>query len=215
MTSVPTQVTGAEPRAALVRRGMRLNYLTIGYNMLEAAASLVAGLMAGSVALVGFGFDSVIEVSASLAAQWRLRVDHSQHRERVERVTRRIVGSCFVLLAIYITYDGIRSLWRHEAPARSVFGIVVLALSVVVMPVLARAKHRIAHALTSRALAGEAAQTSICAYLSAIALAGLVLNAGVGWWWADPVAALSMVPIIVKEGLEGLRGEGCGDDCGA
>ncbi|HUX34392.1 MAG TPA: cation transporter [Gemmatimonadaceae bacterium] len=204
----------AAARAALIRRGLRLNYLTIGYNAVEAAAALIAGFLASSAALIGFGFDSVIEVSASLAAQWRLRVDgDALHRERVEVVARRIVGACFLALAAYVAYDSLTSLLLREAPERSLPGTIVLALSVVVMPLLARAKRRVARSLNSRALESEAAQTSLCAYLSVIALAGVALNAGAGWWWADPVAALAMIPIIAMEGLEGLRGEACDDAC--
>lgn len=214
MTTPTTTAIDAGARTALVRRGLRLNDLTIGYNLLEAVASLIAGVLAGSVALVGFGFDSVIEVSASLAARWRLRMDGDpHHRERVEHLTRRAVGWCFVVLATYIAYDSLRSLWLRESPARSVPGIIVLALSAAVMPLLARAKRHVARALSSRALEGEAAQTSLCAYLSVIALAGVALNAALGWWWADPAAALVMVPIITKEGIEGVRGETDADDC--
>lgn len=205
----------AEERQALVRRGLRLNYLTIGYNSIEALTSLVAGLLAGSVALVGFGIDSVIEVTASGAAQWRLRADVDlQRRERVERITHRIIGWSFVALAVYVALDGAKALWFHDAPDRSIAGIAILALSVIVMPLLARAKRRIARAMSSRALEADAAQTSLCAYLSVIALTGLALNAALGWWWADPVAALGMVPIIVREGVEGIRGQPhCVDDC--
>ncbi len=206
---------GGDERRVLVRRGLQLNYLTLAYNSLEAVVSLVAGLLAGSVALVGFGFDSVIEVTASLAAQWRLRADlDHMGREGAERVTRRVVAWCFLALAAYVGYDGVKTLWLAEAPGRSLTGIVVLALSVIVMPLLARAKRRVARALRSSALESEATQTSLCAYLSAIALAGVALNALLGWWWADPVAALVMVPIIVREGIAGWRGDaGCGDDC--
>lgn len=215
-SSPPTHagIESAPGRRRLVRRGLRLNYLTIAYNTLEAVVALAAGFLSGSVALVGFGFDSVIEVTASGAAQWRLRADWNHaRRERVEHITARIVGWCFIALASYVTYDGATSLWRHEAPVRSIAGIAILALSVVVMPLLARAKRRIADALQSSALAGEATQTSLCAYLSVIALAGIVLNATLGWWWADPVAAIAMVPIIAREGLEGVRGTPCSDDC--
>jgi len=205
----------AVDRVALVRRGLRLNYLTIGYNSLEAVVSLAAGLVAGSVALVAFGFDSVIEVTASAAAQWRLRADRDvARRARVERLTRRAIAWCFLALAIYVSYDSATSLWRREPPDRSVVGVLILALSVVVMPLLARAKRRVARALRSGALESEATQTALCAYLSVIALGGVVLNALLGWWWADPIAALAMVPIIAKEGLKGARGEAtCKDDC--
>jgi divalent metal cation (Fe/Co/Zn/Cd) transporter len=201
-------------RTALVQRGLALNYLTIGYNVLEAIVALGAGFVAGSVALVGFGLDSVIEVTASGAAQWRLRADlDAARRERVERTTLRIIGWSFLALAAYVVYDSANALLRREPPERSVVGLVLLALSAVVMPVLARAKRRVARAMTSRALEADAMQTSLCAYLSVIALAGVALNAALGWWWADPVAAFAMTPIIAREGLEGLRGESqCADD---
>jgi divalent metal cation (Fe/Co/Zn/Cd) transporter len=195
-------------RPALVRRGLWLNYLTIGYNTIEAIVSVGAGLVTGSVALIGFGVDSGIEVTASIAAQWRLRSDlDPERRERVERITHRIIGGSFLALAAYITVDSLRTLWQREAPDPSIPGLIILGLSILVMPVLARAKRRVALALQSRALESDAMQTSICAYLSVIALAGVALNTFVGWWWADPMAALAMVPIIVREGLEGVRGE--------
>jgi divalent metal cation (Fe/Co/Zn/Cd) transporter len=195
-------------RPALVRRGLRLNYLTISYNALEAIVALAAGFMAGSVALVGFGVDSVIEVTASIAAQWRLRADLDPvRRERVEHLAVRIIGGTFLALAVYVTYDGINTLVRRDQPDGSVVGVILLAMSVIVMPLLARAKRRVAGGLGSSALTADATQTSLCAYLSVIALVGVALNTLLGWWWADPVAALGMVPIIVREGIEGLRGE--------
>lgn len=209
MSAIAARPTSNDPiRAALVRRGLRLNYLGIGYNVLEAFVALAAGLVAGSVALVGFGFDSVIEVTASGAAQWRLRSDLDLHRrEHVERRTARIIGWSFLALALYVAIDSASALAHRDAPERSVTGLVLLALSAIVMPVLARAKGRIARALASSALEADAMQTSLCAYLSVIALAGVALNAAFGWWWADPVAALAMVPIIAKEGIEGARAE--------
>jgi divalent metal cation (Fe/Co/Zn/Cd) transporter len=201
-------------REALVRRGLWLNYATLGYNTLEAILSLVAGFLAGSVALVGFGIDSVIEVTASGAAQWRLRADLDHlRRERVERITLRVIGWSFIALSVYVAVDSATSLWFRERPEKSVLGTAILALSVVVMPVLARAKRRVARTLRSAALEAEATQTSLCAYLSVIALAGVALNAIAGWWWCDPVAALMMVPIIVNDGVEGIRGEAHCDDC--
>jgi divalent metal cation (Fe/Co/Zn/Cd) transporter len=198
----------AAARPLLVRRGLWLNYLTLAYNTVEAIVANAAGLVAGSVALLGFGVDSGIEVTASVAAQWRLRADVDPvRRERVERVTHRIIGVSFLLLAAYVAVDSVTTLWGREAPEPSTVGLAVLALSVVVMPILARAKRRVARALQSRALEADAAQTSLCAYLSVIALAGVGLNAAFGWWWADPAAALAMVPIIGKEGIEGLRGD--------
>ena len=216
MSSIAAHATLNDPaRAALVRRGLRLNWLGIGYNVLEAVVAVATGLMAGSVALVGFGFDSVIEVTASGAAQWRLRSDIDPHRrERVERLTARIIGWSFLALALYVTLDSAAALAHRDAPERSVTGLVLLALSALVMPVLARAKRHVARALASDALEADAMQTSLCAYLSIIALAGVALNAFAGWWWADPVAALMMVPIITKEGVEGVRRETiCADDC--
>ena len=199
-------------RPALVRRGLALNYLTIGYNVVEAVVAIGAGVVSGSVALLGFGLDSVIEVTASGAAQWRLRADiDASRRERVEQATLRIIGWSFLALAVYVVLDSANALLRREAPERSVVGLVLLALSAVVMPILARAKRTIARAMTSRALEADATQTSLCAYLSVIALAGVAVNAGLGWWWADPVAALAMVPIIAREGIDGVRARSC--DC--
>ena len=203
-----------DARVTLVRRGLWLNYATLSYNIVEAGVSLLVGLLAGSVALVGFGFDSVIEVVASVAAQWRLRADlASEQRERVEQTSHRVVGWCFLALGAYIAYESVESLWTRSRPDRTLIGIAVLAASAVVMPLLARAKRRVAHALESPSLGSEAAQTSLCAYLSIIALAGLALNALFGWWWADPLAALAMVPIIVKEGLAGIRRRHPADCC--
>jgi divalent metal cation (Fe/Co/Zn/Cd) transporter len=204
----------AVERPALVRRGLFLNYLTIAYNVVEAVISVAAGLVAGSVALVGFGVDSAIEVTASGAAQWRLRVDHHERRRiQVERRTRRIIGTCFLVLALYIAIDAASALWQREPPDRSLVGLGILTVSLVVMPWLARQKRSVARALSSRALQADAMQTSLCAYLSAIALVGVGLNALLGWWWADPVAALAMAPIILREGVGGLRGETECDDC--
>ncbi len=192
-------------RAALVRRGLRLNYATIAYNTLEAIGSLIAGVLAGSVALVAFGIDSLIEVSASGVAQWRLRSDFDPTRRiRIERISARLIGWSFIALGAYVTIDSVKALWLREPPSPTVFGVVILALSVIVMPLLARAKATVAKGMQSSALRAEAKQTSLCAYLSGIALVGVLLNATFGWWWADPASALCMVPIIAKEGMEGL-----------
>ena len=193
-------------RRLAVRQGILLSYATIGYNSLEAIGSLIAGLLSGSVVLVGFGIDSVIEVIASLAAQWRLRIDVDLSRRSESEVrTLRIIGWCFVSLAVYVTLDSIKSLYLAEEPDQSWFGLVVLGLSAIVMPVLAWAKRRVANEMQSSALKAEAKQTSLCAYLSVIALGGVGINALLGWWWADPVAGLAMVPIIVREGVNGIR----------
>lgn len=200
-------------RADLVRRGRYLEYFTVGYNSLEGLIAVAAGLVAGSIALVGFGFDSLIEVTSGVALLWRLHADVDEaRRERVEAISLRIVGVCFVVLAVYVSYDSIKSLIRREAPEESVVGIVLAAVSLIVMPLLVGAKRRVARGINSGALMADSKQTELCTYLSAILLGGLLLNALVGWWWADPVAALIMVPIIVKEGIEALRGETCCDE---
>ena len=126
----------------------------------------------------------------------------------------RIVGWCFVALALYVGYESGYTLIRHEPPERSIPGIIVAAVSVVVMPLLARAKRRVAAAIGSGAMRADSKQADFCTYLSAILLGGLLLNAVLGWWWADPVAGLVMVPIITKEGIDGIRGKACCDDCG-
>jgi divalent metal cation (Fe/Co/Zn/Cd) transporter len=209
-----TMTHAVATRPALVRRGLWLNYLTIGYNTLEAIVSIAAGVIAGSVALVGFGVDSVIEVTASAAAQWRLRADLDLvRRARVEHLTVRIIGGAFLALAAYVAYESIKTLIGREEPDGSIVGVIVLSASVIVMPLLARAKRRVASALGSAALAADATQSSLCAYLSVIALAGVALNTVLGWWWADPVAALLMVPIITREGFGGIRGRSACDDC--
>ena len=194
-------------RPLLVRRGLRLTYATLAYNSLEGIVAVGAGIGAGSIALIGFGVDSIIELTASVAAVWRLRADSEvARREQVEGRSLRVVGACFLALAGYMTYEAVKALLQREAPAASLIGIGLAALSLLVMPVLAHAKRRIALKLGSGALAAEATQTAVCTYLSAILLSGLVLNAQFGWWWADPVAALAMVPLIVREGMEGVRG---------
>ena len=207
MESVTTE------RSEIVARGKRLEYATIGYNCLEGLASIIAGAIAGSIALVGFGIDSIIEVASGVALLWRLHGDNAEQRERRERVTLRIVGICFLALAAYVAFDSIKSLVRHELPERSIPGIVITSLSIIVMPILARAKRRVGRALNSGAMIADAKQTDLCLYLSGITIGGLLLNAVFGWWWADPAAALIMVPIIAREGVEGLRGEHCDDDC--
>lgn len=211
-----TQLAIAETeRAALVRRGRWLEYFTIGYNSLEGLIAVVAGLLAGSIALVGFGFDSLIEVTSGAVLLWRLHADvYEARRERVEAMSLRIVGACFVLLAIYVSYDSVKALIRREVPEESLVGIVLASVSLAVMPLLVRAKRKVARAINSSALMADSKQTELCTYLSAILLGGLLLSAMLGWWWADPVAALVMVPIIVKEGIEALRGEiRCNDAC--
>jgi len=198
-------------RSEDVRRGRWLEYLTVGWNSLEGVIAIGAGFVAGSVALVGFGLDSVIEVTSGAALLWRLHLDAPERRERAEQVSLKIVGVSFLALAAYVAFDAVKSLITREPPEASYVGIALAALSLVVMPLLARAKRKVAAKINSRALEADSRQTDICAYLSAILLGGLILNALFGWWWADPVAALVMTPIIAKEGVEALRGETCSD----
>lgn len=197
----------ADDRTRAVRRGQWLTWTTLIYNVAEAVISLVAGVLAGSVALIGFGLDSVIEVSASGAAIWRLEHDADVHRRAsAERVALRIIGWSFLALAAYVAVDAVRALVAAEPPDESPLGIAIAALSLVVMPALAHAKRKVAATLSSSALTAEARQTDICFYLSLLLLAGLALNAWLGWWWADPVSALAMVPLIAYEGLEAVKG---------
>lgn len=201
-------------RRTVVRRGRWLTWATLLYNSLEAVLSIGAGVAAGSVALVGFGIDSVIELAASSAGLWRLHADiEPLTRARTERQTVRFIGLCFVALALYVIYEAGQTLLARRAPQESVLGMAIATASLIVMPVLARAKRHVAFRLASGALAAEAKQTQICAYLSAILLAGLAFNAAIGWWWADPAAALAMAPLIAWEGIQALRGRTvCCDD---
>ena len=199
-------------RAELVKRGILLEYFTIGWNLLEGLVAVGAGIIAGSPSLVGFGFDSFIESTSGAALLWRLRVDDEETRERREQIALRLVGASFLLLAAYVAYDSITTLIWRETPDSSLIGIALLVVSLIVMPVLARSKRRVAVQIKSRALEADSKQTDLCVYLSAISLGGLGLNAALGWWWADPIAALIMIPIIVNEGINGLRGEACCED---
>ncbi len=202
-------------RAAVVRHGRRLEYFTIAWNGLEGLVAVVAGAIAGSISLVGFGIDSFIEVTSGSVLLWRMSVDaDEERREPNERRALRVVGVCFLLLAAYIAYESVLDLWSRRAPEHSIPGIVLACVSLLVMPLLSRAKRKVGHALGSAAMHADSKQTEFCTYLSAILLLGLLANAFLGLWWADPVAALIMVPIIGKEGIEGLRGRACADGCG-
>ena len=204
----------ATDRNEFVQRGRTLEYFTVAYNSAEGLISLVAGFIAGSVSLVGFGLDSLIEVTSGVALLWRLHHDRNEsRREMLERITLRIVGWCLVALAVYVTFNSGWTLVQHDKPERSIPGIIVAAVSVVVMPLLARAKRRVATGIGSAAMKADSRQADFCTYLSAILLGGLLLNAVLGWWWADPVSGLVMVPIIAKEGVDSIRGKGC-SECG-
>jgi divalent metal cation (Fe/Co/Zn/Cd) transporter len=201
-----------QARAMLARRGQRLEYFTIVWNSLEGLIAVAAGAIAGSISLVGFGVDSFIEVSSGTVLLWRMSTDADEHRrEQRERLALRLVGVSFLALAGYVAFEAIRDLTARTPAEPSGVGIALAFVSLVVMPLLARAKRRVGYAMASRAMHADAKQTEFCTYLSAILLGGLVLNAAFGLWWADPVAALAMVPIIAKEGVDGLRGDPCCD----
>ena len=204
--------TQAVTRSQQLQRGIHLEYLTVGWNVIEGLVAVASGVVSGSVALVGFGIDSFIETSSGGILLWRLRAERrGENSEKIERKALKLVGASFMLLAAYVAFDSTKSLIQREPPERSVIGIGIAALSLLVMPWLARAKRNTAGNLSSASLRADSRQSSLCVYLSAILLGGLMLNALFGWWWADPVAALGMVPIIVNEGRQALRGETCCD----
>jgi divalent metal cation (Fe/Co/Zn/Cd) transporter len=191
--------------------GLALVMITMAYNAVEAVVAIASGALAGSIALVGFGLDSVIEIAAAGALMWRLaaqaRGAPGEVVERRERLVRAFVGVTFLLLALYVTVQSGAILWTGLRPGESIVGIVLAVASLVVMPLVAWGKMRAARELRSAALRAEARETLACSYLSLALLAGLALNRLAGLWWADPVAALVMVPWLVKEGIEGLRGD--------
>ncbi|MEY2491707.1 MAG: hypothetical protein QOH24_658 [Verrucomicrobiota bacterium] len=197
--------TADSDRVLCTRAGRRVEYFSVAWTSLEAIVGLTIGILSGSVALVGFAADSIIEVASSCVLLWRL-ADSSDAREKL---AHRLVGGCFFALAAYIAVDASVDLLKHEAPRATFIGMIYAGACVVVMPALARAKRRVAAQLDSDALHADSHQSDICAYLSLILLAGLALNGLLGWWWADPIAALCMLPIIIREGISGLRGQTC------
>jgi divalent metal cation (Fe/Co/Zn/Cd) transporter len=199
-------------RQGMARRGKRLEYFTIGWNTLEGLVAVFAGAVAGSISLLGFGIDSFIEVTSGTVLLWRMSVDaDALKRERNEMFSLRIVSVCFLALALYVGYESVSDLVSRKAPEHSIAGIVLACVSLGVMPVLSRAKKKVATGLGSSAMHADAKQTDFCVYLSAILLIGLLLNAMLGWYWADPLAGLIMVPIIAKEGFDGIRARACCD----
>ena len=196
-------------RAHHAKEGRRLEYFTLGWNLIEAMVAVASGIAAGSIALVGFGADSLIECLSGGILLWRLQLHEAD--ESRERIAVKLVGVSFIILAAYVGIEAAKTLVLREEPEVSVIGIVLAAASLIVMPLLARAKRRVAARLQSQSLVADSRQTDLCAYLSAILLGGLVLNALFGWWWADPIAGLVMVPIIAREGVESLRGNVCAD----
>jgi divalent metal cation (Fe/Co/Zn/Cd) transporter len=206
------------PERDWARIGLWLVGITLAYNVIEAAIALASGAAANSIALVGFGLDSGIEVAAAAVLLWRLALEargtDGEELERAERRVHRFVGATFLALAVYVTGQAGWTLSTHESPQESLVGIVLAAASLVIMPLVSWGKLRAAREIGSAALRAEAKETLACSYLSFALLLGLVANAAAGWWWADPVAALAMVPWLVREGREGIRGESCAQSCG-
>jgi cation diffusion facilitator family transporter len=197
-----------ERRVALHRRAVRLEYFTVGWNVIEAFVAIGAGLVAGSVALIGFGVDSGIEVISAIGLLWRLRKagPHAQPDEEsaAEKRALYVVAATFFLLAGYITYEAISSLLKAEEPLTSPVGIVLSVLSLIIMPALAFAKQNTGREMGSQALVADSKETWVCSYLSLALLVGVGLYALAGWWWADPIGALAMLPVIVWQGRETL-----------
>jgi divalent metal cation (Fe/Co/Zn/Cd) transporter len=201
-----------DSRAHAASRGRRLEYFTIAWNTVEGIVAITAGAIAGSISLMGFGIDSFIEVLSGSVLLWRMSVDADvSQRHRNEKRALKIVGLCFLGLAVYIAYESASVLLQRRAPEHSIAGIVLACASLVVMPLLSRAKHKVAAHLGSGAMHADAKQTDFCAYLAAILLGGLALNTLFGLWWTDPAAALIMVPFIANEGIEGVKGKACRD----
>lgn len=203
----------ADLRSLHLRQALRLEWLTVGWNVVEGLIGVGAALAAGSVALLGFGIDSFVESASGAVLIWRLKSErtgaHPEDIERLDRRARRLVGVSLFLLAAYVALDAAFSLWRGERPEASPVGIGLTVVSLFAMIWLARAKRRAAASLGSRALEADAFQTTACWWLSLITLAGIGLNAAFGWWWADPLAALGMTVFLVQEGREAWRGEEC------
>lgn len=202
----------AASRPSLLRRAVRLEWLTVGWNVVEGIVAVAAGIAAGSVALIGFGVDSAVETVSGAVLVWRLSAESrgtldEEAVERVERRAERLVGVAFLLLGAYVAVDAVLTLARGERPEASPVGIALTAVSIPMMLWLAAQKRRAGEALESRALVADSRQTAACWYLSVTTLAGLALNAALGWWWADPVAGLVIVAFLLREAVEALRGE--------
>ena len=208
-------MTLSEQTGRWLRVGIILVIVTMLYNIAEAVIALWAGTEAASIALIEFGLNSIIELTAAGVLLWRLRLEfQGAALERVERADRRVhqfVGASFFALAVYVVGQASWMLWRQEAPQESFIGIILACLSLTIMPLISLGKLRAAAIVGSRALRAEAKETLACSYLSFTLLLGLGANAAVGWWWADPIAALGMVPWLIKEGKEGLLEEHCGE----
>lgn len=197
-------------RAVLTRRSLLLAYATTGYNVLEGVVAIAAGAAATSAALIGFGLDSFIEVSSALVVIWQFR---SRRPEARERPALKLIAASFFVLAAWIVVDSARHLLGAEQAEVSPAGVAVAAASVVVMPLLVWAKRRTGRELGSATVVADSTQTLLCTYLSAVLLAGLLLNWAFGWSWADPVAALAIAAVAIREGAQAWRGEHCDDCC--
>jgi divalent metal cation (Fe/Co/Zn/Cd) transporter len=205
---VTGSIANSDTRVAVVSSGKRLEYFTIVWHLLEGVISVIAGFMAGSLSLVGFGVDSLIELLSGTVVLWRMNIDYkAEERERNEKLTLKIIGWSFIALALYLILESVASLLRRKAPEHSLVGLAIAILSLIVMPLLSRAKRRIGTALHSPAMHADAKQANFCAYLAAILLAGLLLNYWFNWWWADPVAAVFMAMIIGDEGINASIGQ--------
>lgn len=205
-THTPAAPLDASERARLGRRAQLLAGASVTYNVIEAVVAVTAGLVAGSVALVGFGLDSVVEVSSGLIIIWQFR--HKMPETR-EKQALRLMAFSFFALAAYVTVESVRALIGSADPDPSPVGIGLAAASLVIMPFLSWAQRRTGRALGSNAVVADSTQTLLCTYLSAVLLVGLVLNATLGWSWADPIAGLIIAAVAVREGIEAWRGEGC------
>jgi divalent metal cation (Fe/Co/Zn/Cd) transporter len=212
VSSQPIQLTrkppGSDERAQLVRRAKLLAWVGIGWHGIEAAIAVGAGLVAGSIALIGFGADSLIESIAGLVLLWRFAASRAAS-ENSERRAQKLIGLSFYLLAAYVGFEAIRTLLIAEPPEESWIGIGLAAVTLLTMPPLAIAKARVGEKLGSSATRSEGRQNMLCAYLSAALLVGLGANALFGLWWADPLTALLIAGVAVKEGREAWRGENC------
>jgi divalent metal cation (Fe/Co/Zn/Cd) transporter len=189
------------------QKGLVAEYFTVGWNIIEGIVAIAAGVIAGSIALVGFGLDSYIEVASCSVLIWRLRKHgfDGEDEEAAEKKAILFVGATFFLLAVYVLYESGKKLYFQERPEESLIGIILAAVSLIVMPFLALYKKKIAVEIDSRALRADALETLACSYLSLTLLLGLGANYLFGWWWADPVAALAMIYFLLKEGWEAVR----------
>lgn len=214
MTTTHLHLAPRVDRAAAVRRARFLNRVTLSYNAVEAVVALTAGIVASSISLVGFGLDSLVEVLASLVLTWRLAAERRGGcTQEVDRRATRAIAVSFLALAAYVGFDAMSRLVDGEQHDGTVVGIVLTTVSLLVMPFLARAKRRVAPALGSRAQEAEADQTRPCAYMSAVVLVGLCANGALGWWWADPVAALGIASLALVEAVRTWRAESLTDTC--